>query len=95
MDAALQFLVDLIIQPGSSLKLVPVINISILCLIFVLSALMFYQSLAAVHVLVMGGLAIGLLFSVNWYDLSWHHQSSTFNIIYAPYTGFIWSIKML
>jgi hypothetical protein len=68
MVDVLQFLLDLILQPGSSLKLVPVINIAIICLIFILSALLFYQSLASVHVLVMGGLAVGLLLSVNWYD---------------------------
>ena len=60
-----KFLIDLIIQPGASLQLVPVINIVILILFIVLFALS-YTKIATIHLIVMGFLAIGLLLSVNW-----------------------------
>lgn len=61
-----QFLLDLIFQPGSSLKLVPVINISILCLLVVL-CFTTYSKIAAIHIIVLSSLAVGLLISVNWF----------------------------
>lgn len=61
-----QFLVDLIFQPGSSLKLIPVINGALLGLVAVLALLMHYSSLATIHIVVMTTLATGLLLSVNW-----------------------------
>jgi ER protein Pkr1 len=61
----IQVLVDLIFQPGSSLKLVPVINIAILALLVVLGCLA-YARIALIHIVVLASLAIGLLLSVNW-----------------------------
>lgn len=67
MEAFIQTLVDLILQPGSSLKLVPVINVSLLALLLVLLILSQYNSqLASIHVIIMSSLAVGLLLSVNW-----------------------------
>ena len=62
-----QFLVDLILQPGSSLKLVPVINVVIL-LLLVLMVCLLYSKIAVIHIIVMSTLALGLLLSVNWYN---------------------------
>lgn len=62
-----QFIVDLIFQPGSSLKLVPAINVSILLLLITITLLSIYNKhLSSIHVFVMATLALGLLFSVNW-----------------------------
>ncbi len=62
------FILDLIFQPGSSFKLIPVINISIVLLLGVLFALS-YSKIATIHLLVMSFLALGLLISVNWYEI--------------------------
>jgi len=63
----LQFILDLIFQPGSSLLLVPAINVTVLLLIFLLITAGFYSDVAKIHFLVMAFLALGLLLSVNWY----------------------------
>jgi hypothetical protein len=60
-----QLLVDLIFQPGSSLKLVPVINV-VLLLLLVLMSYLLYTKIAVIHIIVMSTLAVGLLLSVNW-----------------------------
>ena len=64
MDFA-QFLMDLILQPGSSLKLVPAINVTVLFLLGLMIYLT-YTSIAAIHIIIMSTLAVGLLLSVNW-----------------------------
>lgn len=62
-----QYLIDLILQPGSSLKLIPVINVSIALLLIVLLIVGLTNSeLASIHLVVMSSLALGLLLSVNW-----------------------------
>jgi len=59
--------VDLIFQPGSSLKLVPVINVSVLLLLVVIAYLLIYNTeIATIHIIVLSSLAVGLLISVNW-----------------------------
>jgi hypothetical protein len=65
MDFA-QLLIDLIFQPGSSLKLVPVINVTVLCLLALMIYLS-YTSIAMIHIIIMSSLSMGLLMSVNWY----------------------------
>ena len=65
-----QFLVDLIIQPGASLKLVPIINISVILLLGLLCALS-YTEIDTIHIVVMAALSIGLLLSVNWFYLEY------------------------
>jgi hypothetical protein len=63
-----QLLVDLIFQPGSSLKLVPVINVVVLLLLGLMAYLM-HTTIATIHIVVMSTLSVGLLLSVNWYVL--------------------------
>ena len=58
-------IIDLIFRPGSSLRLIPVINVSILLLLGLLIALS-YSKIASIHLIVMTFLALGLLASVNW-----------------------------
>lgn len=62
----LQGAIDLILVPGSSLKLVPVINVAVLCLLAVLCCLT-YSKIDVIHLIVMSFLALGLLGSVNWW----------------------------
>ncbi|RYH05911.1 hypothetical protein EON65_43545 [archaeon] len=62
----LQFILDLIFQPGSSLWLVPAINVTVLLLIAMLLVTGFYTDVAKIHIVVMSTLAVGLLLSVNW-----------------------------
>jgi hypothetical protein len=59
------FVLDLIFRPGSSLRLIPVINVSIVLLLGLLIALT-YTTIATVHLVVMSTLALGLMASVNW-----------------------------
>ena len=61
----LQSLIDLVLVPGSSLRLVPVINISVVCLLAAIWTLS-YRKIATVHLVVMTLLSVGLLLSVNW-----------------------------
>lgn len=62
----LQFIMDLIFQPGSSLKLVPAINVTLLILISVLFLQIFYTDVARIHFFVLASLSLGLLLSVNY-----------------------------
>jgi len=61
----IEWFTDLIFQPGSSLKLVPVINISVLALIILLCCL--YKTIDSIHIIILSSLAVGLLISVNWF----------------------------
>lgn len=61
-----QFILDLIFQPGSSLWLVPAINVTVLLLIGMLLVVGLYSDIAKVHIIVMSTLAVGLFLSVNW-----------------------------
>jgi len=66
MSNLAQLIVELILQPGSSLKLVPVINVVILALLVLMTYLL-YTKIAVIHIIIMSTLAVGLLLSVNWY----------------------------
>lgn len=61
----LQGAIDLVLVPGSSLKLVPVINVCVVCLLGVICTLS-YTKIAMIHLVIMSCLAVGLLASVNW-----------------------------
>jgi hypothetical protein len=61
-------LIDLIFTPGSSLKLVPVINVAVLLLLGLMAYLL-QTEIAMIHIVIMSTLAVGLLLSVNWYAL--------------------------
>ena len=64
-ERLIEWFTDLIFQPGSSLKLVPVINISVLALIILLCCL--YKTIDSIHIIILSSLAVGLLISVNWF----------------------------
>mmetsp|Transcript_35121 Transcript_35121/g.35756 ORF Transcript_35121/g.35756 Transcript_35121/m.35756 type:complete len:91 (-) Transcript_35121:117-389(-) len=66
MDSFVNTLFDLILKPGSSLKLVPAINVALLMLVFVLIGLSWSQ-IDSIHLIIMGSLAAGLCLSVNWF----------------------------
>ena len=60
-----QFLVDLVLQSGSSLKLIPVINVSIVLLLGVPISLT-YSKIATIHLVVMAsGLLVSLIHSLR------------------------------
>ncbi|CAM9735296.1 unnamed protein product, partial [Ectocarpus fasciculatus] len=61
-----QWLVDLVMKPGSSLQLVPFINV-VLCILVGLLVYVAASGEASIHVYVMGFLAIGLMGSINWW----------------------------
>lgn len=65
MSGIVDTIMDLIFRPGSSLRLVPLINISIIGLIGLMIALT-YTKINPIHIAVMSFLALGLLASVNW-----------------------------
>ena len=59
-----EWAIDLIMTPGSSLKLVPAINISIILLLVVVISLL-YNTIDKIHLVVLSFLSLGLLTSVN------------------------------
>jgi hypothetical protein len=60
-------ILSLLLEPGASTRLVPVINLSLLALIAVLVVVYTQvEGSIRVHVMVMGALAFGLMMSVNW-----------------------------
>jgi len=59
-------LVDHLWAPGSSLKLVPAINVSVLCLLILLLCVA-HTKIATIHLVVLASLAVGLLLSVNFF----------------------------
>jgi hypothetical protein len=65
MSGIVDTIMDLIFRPGSSLRLVPLINLSILGIIGLMIALT-YTQIDSIHIAVMSFLALGLLVSVNW-----------------------------
>ena len=66
LEALLSFLLDLIMKPGTSLQLVPLINVSLLCLLALMASLSL-NKIHPGHLIAMSGLSLGLLASVNWY----------------------------
>mmetsp|Transcript_3430 Transcript_3430/g.5344 ORF Transcript_3430/g.5344 Transcript_3430/m.5344 type:complete len:84 (+) Transcript_3430:76-327(+) len=66
MTDVISVVFDLIFSPGSSLKLVPVINVVIL-LLLILMAYLLYSKIETIHIVIMSTLALGLLMSVNWF----------------------------
>lgn len=69
MERVTQFFIDLIFQEGSSLRLVPAINIAILALFLLLFVVVFGMNttVPSIHLVVLSSLALGLLLSVNWF----------------------------
>ncbi|CAN0144276.1 unnamed protein product, partial [Ectocarpus sp. 12 AP-2014] len=61
-----QWLVDLVMKPGSSVQLVPFIN-GVLCILVALLVYVAASGEGSIHVYVMGFLSIGLMGSVNWF----------------------------
>lgn len=47
--------------------MIPAINVTVLLLLVLLACLLYYSSIAIVHILVMSTLSLGLIFSVNWF----------------------------
>ena len=85
-------IIDHILKPGSSLTLIPLINIALLFLFCVLLFVFYQTDIAVIHIFVMGTLGVGLLLSVNWYDygkIFWHF---TYCAMYCN-IGFITSIR--
>jgi pseudouridine-5'-phosphate glycosidase len=66
MNIAAAFVVDLLFQPGSSMRLVPAINATVLILLVVMICVLSTSGIDGIHVGVMTTLAVGLLCSVNW-----------------------------
>lgn len=60
------WLVDLIMKPGTAVRLVPVINVTLVLILVILTGLAVSGD-ASIHVFIMGFLAVGLLASVNWF----------------------------
>lgn len=66
MNIVAAFVVDLLFQPGSSMRLVPVINVTVVLLLVVMVYVLSTSGIDGIHVAVMTTLAIGLICSVNW-----------------------------
>lgn len=80
LEALLSFLLDLIVKPGTSLQLVPLINTALVSLL-ILMALLTFNKIHYGHLLAMSGLSLGLLASVNWYvcTCAYHHTAIFIN----------------
>ena len=66
MDGIANSFIDHLLKPGSSMTLIPLINVSLLGLFCVLLYIALQTEIDRIHVLVMGTLGMGLLLSVNW-----------------------------
>lgn len=66
MNIVAAFVIDLLFQPGSSMRLVPVINATVALLLVVMIYVLSTSGIDGIHVAVMTILAVGLLCSVNW-----------------------------
>lgn len=64
-----QFLIDLILVPGSSMKLVPVINVSLILLCILIISIAVYIEIGAIHIFMLSFLSVGLFLSVNWFAM--------------------------
>lgn len=93
MDNLLQFVFDLIFKPGSSLTLIPAINGTVVILLGVLIYLS-YTKIAAIHLIIMGTLSLGLLASVNWLVI-FLHLFLLFLYYLIFILGFIMNLKEL
>jgi uncharacterized protein (DUF58 family) len=71
-----QFLIDLILVPGSSLKLVPAINVSIILLFLVIVSIAVYIEIGAIHIIMLSFLSLGLFVSVNWFAMEFQKVKS-------------------
>jgi|EP01033_Poteriospumella_lacustris_P003751 hypothetical protein len=71
-----QFLIDLILVPGSSLKLVPVINVSLIVLFILIISIAVYIEIGAIHIFMLSFLSIGLFVSVNWFAMEYQKVKS-------------------
>ena len=65
---------DLIFQPGSSLKLVPLINIAIVSLILLLCCLGYYNTIDSIHIIILSILSVCLLITVNWFFYEYNKE---------------------
>lgn len=72
-----QFLIDLILVPGSSMKLVPVINVSLLLLFILIISIAVYVEIGAIHIFMLSFLSLGLFVSVNWFAMEFQKVKST------------------
>ena len=71
-----------LMQPGSSLNLLPIINFAIVALLVVLGTVVVQELQIAIgHVVVMGTLALCLLISVNWLVTAIMYARVTFRLL--------------
>ena len=61
------FLIDLVMTPGASIRLIPAINVTLVALLGLLLYLGQDWAIEMHHLYTMTGLAIALLISVNWF----------------------------
>jgi hypothetical protein len=66
IDQLVDAVFNLIFQPGSSLQLIPYINLTVLLLIGLLLVAGLYLDISKIHLYILSFLAVGLFFSVNW-----------------------------
>jgi hypothetical protein len=67
MESLGRWIIDIIFQPGSSLRLVPAINGSLLALLLLLAWAAWYEVIPTVHLAVLAFLSVGLMASVSWF----------------------------
>jgi len=67
MEGLGKYIIDLVFQPGSSLKLVPAINGSLCALLVLLAAMAYNDTVASIHIKILAFLSIGLMASVSWF----------------------------
>ena len=67
MNGLGKYIIDLVFQPGSSMRLVPAINGSLFALLLLLAVLGYNQTIELVHIKVLSFLSIGLMASVSWF----------------------------
>ena len=57
---------DLIFKDGTSVQLVPAINVIVVLILVIMTSLL-VSGYTSIHIYIMSGLSLGLLASVNWF----------------------------
>ena len=72
-----KYVIDLVFQPGSSIRLVPAINGSLTALLMVLAWTWFYDVIEVMHIYVLSFLSIGLMGSVAFVGAAYEELKAT------------------
>mmetsp|Transcript_4888 Transcript_4888/g.10790 ORF Transcript_4888/g.10790 Transcript_4888/m.10790 type:complete len:98 (-) Transcript_4888:388-681(-) len=60
-----------LLQPGGGIALIPFIRATV-CLLLLMTIVIFICGIARVHMVVLASLSTGLLISISWFERAWN-----------------------